>query len=628
MSKGTQRPPTFIGKTYAVVSDPATDHLICWDHDGETFVVRNPERLAQDVFPSIFAHASYPSFTRALNAYGFRQVSRNNWKHADFRRGGVSTLDSIQRRRKPGRKPQPGAEDGSVADGSGGDAEPHVQLELLGFNAAGCMALIESQRRSLSELQTDIAQLKAELRSARSEELQLQSTVTGVLSVLVNEYGRQAIESALGGPLDSFMQYATSQGVGRAAREWLQARQRQQPRITYAQRGAADDEDAAGGAEGRAAGGGGQGGGGGGGGSGGEWAGGSDCGGPGGASSWAPTGAQLPRGASSPQLGGGGVGSWPASAGAAGGAGAGAGPPMVSDLVSLLESLGMKMGGGAAVHGAGADRHAPYAGSGGCGAAGGGLHGATGALGGAGGASGTVGGGGAGVASAGGAPQLPPQIAPSLSRFEEIFGDGAGAGAGVGTDGDVLGAGGDVTMADGELDWPLSPPPSPTHLSISANAGGASGATAPSGAPSPSAVSAIARSAASSPRQRQLAALADADTHWAQPAMLVDWLLTALATPNADLEHAAVAAGGGGAVGGAGAAGGGGGGGCGPRAPSRSPSGVGAALLDSAALFEELLPSAPANGGAVGSGSPAQGSPSGEDGLASASLLSSLSLQQ
>lgn len=198
MSKGTQRPPTFIGKTYAVVSDPATDHLICWDHDGETFVVRNPERLAQDVFPSIFAHASYPSFTRALNAYGFRQVSRNNWKHADFRRGGVSTLDSIQRRRKPGRKPQPGAEDGSVADGSGGDAEPHVQLELLGFNAAGCMALIESQRRSLSELQTDIAQLKAELRSARSEELQLQSTVTGVLSVLVNEYGRQAIESALG----------------------------------------------------------------------------------------------------------------------------------------------------------------------------------------------------------------------------------------------------------------------------------------------------------------------------------------------------------------------------------------------------------------------------------------------
>lgn len=223
MSKGTQRPPSFIGKTYAIISDPATDHLVAWDHDGETFCVRNPERLAQDVFPSVFSHASYPSFTRALNAYGFRQVARNKWKHPDFRRGGVSLLDSIQRRRKPSKRPAGGPTAGGGA-GASGEAQAPVQLELLGFNAAGCMALIESQRRTLTELQADIASLKGELRSARSEEIQLQSTVTGVLSVLVNEYGRAAIENALGCARDAA---PSRQRLAQGACGWAAAQPRE-----------------------------------------------------------------------------------------------------------------------------------------------------------------------------------------------------------------------------------------------------------------------------------------------------------------------------------------------------------------------------------------------------------------
>jgi hypothetical protein len=184
-ASATLRPPSFIGKAYGLVSDPATDHLVCWDHDGETFTVRNAERLAADVFPAVFAHGSYPSFTRALNAYGFRQVSRNKWRHPDFQRGALAALDSIQRRRPPGKRPAgghgggAGADGGGEGEGAGAGAAARIQVELLGFNAVGCMQLIDSQRRSLSELQADIAELKSELRSARSEEVQLQSTVTG-----------------------------------------------------------------------------------------------------------------------------------------------------------------------------------------------------------------------------------------------------------------------------------------------------------------------------------------------------------------------------------------------------------------------------------------------------------------
>ncbi|KAJ1620690.1 HSF-type DNA-binding-domain-containing protein [Pavlovales sp. CCMP2436] len=142
---GKQPAMSFIGKSYAMISDPASDHLLSWDHDGETFSVRNPERLALEVFPAVFSHASYPSFTRALNAYGFRQVARNKWRHSDFRRGSTAGLDSIQRRRPPSKRA------GAAGGGAGGSGQgqrpgegpegvaPAIQIELLGFNAAGCM---------------------------------------------------------------------------------------------------------------------------------------------------------------------------------------------------------------------------------------------------------------------------------------------------------------------------------------------------------------------------------------------------------------------------------------------------------------------------------------------------------
>ena len=48
---------------------------IGWSSDGASFWVNNPEGLASRVIPNFFDHASYPSFTRSLNAHGFLKLT-------------------------------------------------------------------------------------------------------------------------------------------------------------------------------------------------------------------------------------------------------------------------------------------------------------------------------------------------------------------------------------------------------------------------------------------------------------------------------------------------------------------------------------------------------------------------
>jgi len=235
---GAARPASFIGKTYELINNIETDNLICWDHSGETFTVFNPERLAADVFPGIFNHASYPSFTRALNAYGFRQVSRNKWKHPEFRRGNTAALANIQRRR-PAAKRSGGISQGDsgaaslLGAGSTGSGDG-IQLNIQGMSAEGCTQLIEAQRTMLTEVRKEINQLRDELQVARTEEVQMRTSVAHVLGALVQEYGRNTIEAALGAAPESFMHYADAHGIQRAASEWLDSRKESAtPRITY-----------------------------------------------------------------------------------------------------------------------------------------------------------------------------------------------------------------------------------------------------------------------------------------------------------------------------------------------------------------------------------------------------------
>lgn len=62
-------PAPFLTKTYQLVDDPRTDHIVSWGEDESTFVVWRPPEFARDLLPNYFKHNNFSSFVRQLNTY-------------------------------------------------------------------------------------------------------------------------------------------------------------------------------------------------------------------------------------------------------------------------------------------------------------------------------------------------------------------------------------------------------------------------------------------------------------------------------------------------------------------------------------------------------------------------------
>lgn len=62
-------PAPFLTKTYQLVDDPSTDHVVSWGEDDTTFVVWRPPEFARDLLPNYFKHNNFSSFVRQLNTY-------------------------------------------------------------------------------------------------------------------------------------------------------------------------------------------------------------------------------------------------------------------------------------------------------------------------------------------------------------------------------------------------------------------------------------------------------------------------------------------------------------------------------------------------------------------------------
>jgi hypothetical protein len=98
-----QQTPAFLEKLFDILEDEGSyHHLISWQPDGNSFIIKKVNEFSEIVLPKYFKHSNIQSYIRQLNMYGFSKTrhdsNHHEFTHKLFQRGRRDLLPFIRRK--------------------------------------------------------------------------------------------------------------------------------------------------------------------------------------------------------------------------------------------------------------------------------------------------------------------------------------------------------------------------------------------------------------------------------------------------------------------------------------------------------------------------------------------------